>query len=75
MIEPIGNLKLESLEDLIPLGITIISMPLFYSISTGLSLGFISYVIVKAAVGKFKEISVLMWILAVVFIAQLIIMH
>jgi len=72
MIEPIGKLKFEDLEDLIPLGITIISMPVFYSISTGLSLGFISYVVVKIAVGKFKEINWLMWILTAIFLAQLI---
>jgi len=75
MIEPIGNLKFDNLEDLVPLGITIISMPLFYSISTGLSLGFISYVIVKAAVGKFKEINLLMWILTAIFLVQLILNH
>ena len=75
MIEPIGKLKLENLEDLIPLGITIISMPLFYSISTGLSLGFISYIIVKAAAGKYKEISWLMWLMTAIFLAQLILNH
>lgn len=72
MLEPIGNLKLDSLEDLIPLGITMITMPLFFSISHGLAFGFISYVIVKAAAGKFKEISVLMWILAILFLLQMV---
>ena len=75
MIEPIGNLKFDDLEDLIPLGITVISMPLFYSISTGLSLGFISYVLVKAAAGKFKEVNLLMWILTILFVVQLILTH
>jgi AGZA family xanthine/uracil permease-like MFS transporter len=73
MMEPIGNLKLENLEELIPLGITIIAMPVFYSISHGLAVGFISYVIVKIAVRKFKEISILMWVLAAVFLVQMII--
>ncbi|MCL2051357.1 MAG: NCS2 family permease [Lachnospiraceae bacterium] len=72
MLEPIGNLKLDSLEDLIPLGITIITMPLFFSISHGLAFGFISYVVVKAAAGKFKDISVLMWILAILFFLQMV---
>lgn len=72
MIEPIGNLKFENLEDLIPLGMTLITMPLFYSISHGLAFGFITYVIVKSAVGKYKEISPLMWVLAAVFLLQMV---
>ncbi|MCL2068777.1 MAG: NCS2 family permease [Oscillospiraceae bacterium] len=72
MLEPLGRLNFENLEDLIPLGITIITMPLFYSISHGLAYGFISYVVVKAAVGKFKEISPLMWILAIIFTLQMV---
>ena len=72
MVEPIKNMKLDNLEELIPLGITIAAMPLFYSISTGLAFGFISYVVVKLATGKVKDISVLMWILTVIFLLQLI---
>jgi len=72
MLEPIGNLKLDSLEDLIPLGITIVTMPLFFSISHGLAFGFISYVLVKVAAGKFKDVSILMWVLAILFLLQMI---
>ena len=72
MIEPIRSIKFESLEELIPLGMTIIAMPVFYSISHGLAFGMISYVIVKAAVGKIKEVSLLTWILAAIFLLQLI---
>ena len=72
MVEPIKNMKLENLEELIPLGITIAAMPLFYSISTGLAFGFISFVVVKLATGKVKDISVLMWILTAIFLLQLI---
>ena len=72
MLEPLGNIKFDNLEEVIPLGITIITMPLFFSISHGLAFGFISYVVVKAAVGKFKEIGLLMWILSLVFLAQML---
>ncbi|MCL2057258.1 MAG: NCS2 family permease [Oscillospiraceae bacterium] len=74
MLEPIGRLRFDDLEDLVPLGITIITMPLFFSISHGLAFGFISYVVVKAAVGKFKEISPLMWVLAALFLLGLIVL-
>ena len=72
MVEPIKNMKLDNLEELIPLGITIAAMPLFYSISTGLAFGFISFIVVKLATRKVKEISVLMWILTLIFLLQLI---
>ena len=72
MIEPIRSIHFESFEELIPLGLTIIAMPVFYSISHGLAFGMISYVVVKVAVGKIKEISILTWILSVIFLLQMI---
>ena len=56
----------------IPAFITIIMMPLAYSISDGILLGVISYVVCHAISGKFKDISVTMWVLAVLFIAKYI---
>ena len=72
MIEPLRGIKFDNFEELVPLGLTIIAMPVFYSISHGLAFGMISYVIVKVAVGKVKEISILMWILTVIFLLQMI---
>ena len=56
----------------IPAFITIIMMPLAYSISDGILLGVISYVLCHAVAGKFKEISITMWVLAALFIAKYI---
>ena len=56
----------------IPAFITIIMMPLAYSISDGILLGVISYVLCHAISGKVKDISVTMWVLAVLFIAKYI---
>ena len=56
----------------IPAFLTIIMMPLAYSISDGILIGVISYVICHAVAGKFKDISVTMWILAALFIAKYI---
>ncbi len=72
MIEPIRNMDLSNLEEVIPLGITIISMPLFSSISAGLAFGLITYVIVKVSARKYKDISLLMWILSIIFAIQLV---
>ena len=56
----------------IPAFLTIIMMPLAYSISDGILIGVISYVICHAVAGKFKDISITMWVLAALFIAKYI---
>ena len=56
----------------IPAFLTIILMPLAYSISDGVLVGVISYVICHAIAGKFKFISITMWILAILFICKYI---
>ena len=56
----------------IPAFITIIAMPFFYSISDGISLGVISYMLINLITGsvKKKKISVLMYVLAVLFVLK-----
>ena len=56
----------------IPAFITLIMMPLAYSISDGILLGVISYVLCHAVAGKFKDISITMWILAALFVCKYI---
>ena len=62
----------DNLTEAIPAYIAIIAMPLFYSISEGISLGIISYVILNVCTGKAKKIKPLMYILAVLFILKYI---
>ncbi len=54
----------------IPAFLTIILMPVAYSISDGILIGVIAYVACHAVAGKFKEISVTLWILAVLFVCK-----
>ena len=54
----------------IPAFLTIILMPVAYSISDGILIGVIAYVATHAIAGRFKEISVTMWVLAVLFILR-----
>lgn len=60
----------DNLTEAIPAYIAIIAMPLFYSISEGISLGIISYVVLNAFTGKAKKIAPLMYILALLFILK-----
>ena len=62
----------DNLTEAIPAYICIIAMPLFYSISEGISLGIISYVVLKLCAGKGKKVPVLMYILAALFILKYI---
>jgi AGZA family xanthine/uracil permease-like MFS transporter len=45
-------------------------MPLFYSISEGISMGIISYVLLNVAAGKAKEVKPLMYVLAALFVLK-----
>ena len=62
----------DNLTEAIPAYIAIIAMPLFYSISEGISLGIISYVVLNLCTGKAKKIRPLLYVLAVLFILKYI---
>lgn len=62
----------DNLTEAIPAYIAIIAMPMFYSISEGISLGIISYVLLNVFTGKAKKVKPLMYVLAVLFILKYI---
>ena len=64
--------ELDNLTEAIPAYLAIIAMPLFYSISEGISLGIISYVLLNVAAGKGKTVKPLMYVLAVLFVLKFI---
>ena len=64
--------ELDNLTEAIPAYLAIIAMPLFYSISEGISLGIISYVLLNVAAGKGKSVKPLMYVLAVLFVLKYI---
>jgi AGZA family xanthine/uracil permease-like MFS transporter len=70
MISPIRKINLEDYSESLPVFLTMIIMPLTYSISEGIAFGMLSYVLIKLFTGKWKEISVVMYILAVFFILR-----
>ena len=60
------------MEESIPAYLAMLSMPLFYSISEGIALGVISYVVLHIAGGKSKKVAPLMYVLAVLFVLKYI---
>ena len=62
----------DQLSEAIPAYLCIIAMPLFYSISEGICIGVISYVILQLATGKAKDVNPIMYILSVLFVLKYI---
>ena len=74
MLTSVTKIDFNDMTEAIPCFIAIIAMPFMYSISEGISMGVISYVVINVITGKSKEkkISLLMYILAVLFVLKYI---
>lgn len=72
MLEPIVRIPFDDFTESIPAFVCIIMMPLSYSISNGILLGMITYVLMNMICGKFKKITPAMYILAALFILKFI---
>ncbi len=73
MLTPILKIDMEDFTESIPAFFTIIMMPLAYSIAEGIVFGMLAYVILKLLTGKHKEVSLVMYVLALLFIVKFII--
>ena len=72
MMKSIGSIDFIDPTEAIPASITIMTMPFSYSISKGIMFGIIAYVFCKVAGKRYKEISVATWVLAVIFVIDII---
>ena len=70
MMSPILHINFDDYSESIPAFITIIMMPLAYSIAEGIVFGMLSYVLLKLFTGKYKDISPVMIVLAVLFVLK-----
>ena len=72
MAEQIKNVNFDDFSESIPAFVCMIMMPLTYSISNGILIGMITYVLMNMICGKFKKLSPAMYILAALFILKYI---
>ena len=72
MLEPIKNIQLDDFSESIPAFVCLITMPLTYSISNGILLGMIAYVLMNIIMGNFKKLTPTTYILAILFILKFI---
>lgn len=72
MMEQVKNIPFEDFSESIPAFICMIMMPLTYSISNGILLGMLAYVLMNVICGNFKKLSITIYILAALFILKFI---
>ena len=72
MVSAILKVDFEDATEAVPAYLCLIAMPLMYSISEGIAIGVISYVLINLICGKRKKITPLMYVLAVLFVCKYI---
>lgn len=72
MFESVKNINMEDYTESLPAFLCVIFMPLAYSISEGIMMGMISYVVINLLCGKRKQLSMMMYLLAIIFILKYI---
>lgn len=68
MLTDITNIEFDDFTNIIPVFLTIIMMPLTYSIATGLAFGFISFTLLKLLTGRYKEIHWIVYFISAAFV-------
>ena len=70
MIGGIRDIDFDDISEAVPAFLTVVMMPLTYSIANGIAFGLISYCIIKLLSGRVKETKVLTWILSALFVIK-----
>ncbi|HAR79563.1 MAG TPA: guanine permease [Succinivibrionaceae bacterium] len=74
MLRNVMQINFNDYSDSIPAFLTIIMMPLSYSIANGFGFGFTSYCVLKLFTGKAKEVTPVMWVIVIIFMCSFV-MH
>ena len=74
MLTSITKIDFNDFTEAIPAAIAIMAMPFMYSISEGIAMGVISYVVIKVGAGKAKTVTPLMYVLAVLFVLKYVLL-
>lgn len=75
MITDLLHIDWKDFEESFPAFLVLVTMPLTYSVSTSIGIGFIFYIVLKAARGRFKEIHPVLYVFAALFIVQIGFFH
>ena len=72
MLKPVTNIKFDDFSEAVPCFMTILMMPFTASISEGIVLGLLSFVVIKVCTGRYKQVTAMMYIVAIFFILKYI---
>lgn len=72
MITSVVKINFDNMTEALPAFLTIVMMPFAFSIAQGIVFGMLSFVLLKALSGKWKHISVTMWVISILFIVKLV---
>lgn len=72
MVTTVISIDFSDMTEAIPAYLCMLAMPLMYSISEGIAIGVISYVVINVICGKAKKITPLMYVLTVLFVCKYI---
>ena len=75
MMNCVRNIEWTDIEVAVPAFLTVAMMPFTYNISYGIALGMISYVLIKLALGKTKEINGGTWVITILFLLTFLLTH
>ena len=73
MMSPIQKINLDDYTEALPAFLTILMMPLTFSIAEGIVFGMVSYTALKLLTGKSKDVSMIMIVLSVLFIIHFVV--
>ena len=72
MITSVVKINFDDMTEALPAFLTIVMMPFAFSIAQGIVFGMLSFVLLKALSGKFRHISITMWVIFVLFIVKMV---
>ncbi len=72
MMSSLAKVDWDDLTEAAPVAVVTLMMPLSFSIAHGIELGFISYAVIKLLSGRYKDVSISVWVLAALFMAHLV---
>ena len=70
MLQGLRHVNLDNLEEIVPVALMLIAMPVSSSIGNAIGLGLISYTIIMVCDGKFKKVSALTYVISVLFLIK-----
>ena len=70
MLQGLQNINFNDIDQIVPVFLMLLAMPISGSIGHGIGLAMISYTVIKVCSGKFKDVSILTWIISILFIVK-----